>query len=1049
MMRDDSTSAHLFQLMSKLHDIVYLMKMEKEGFSYVQVTEEARKAASLPADVAGKTFEDVYPEREAAHLTRQYEKAVFAEDVTFFSDRMNVLYNADRYASTILLPVHEREGDSYVLGITSDLKSGVAAELLETIGMYDYLTGLPNLLKIKQDAGRMLVEEGHLKVRTVYFDIDSFKLVNATIGIEKSNDILKEIVEKVSKVISQDSILGRMDGDEFVLIGMMSTSEAVLVSETILDVISGISYEVEGEDIYLSSCAGISGEASEVDDMISQASIAMRQAKRDGKNNVSIFKETNYISEQLNESVLEKELEHALENGEFDVFYQPKLNVIKEEVSYEALARWFSSKLGTVSPGVFIPLAEKSRLIEKITKRVFEKVCQDILHYKEEFRNRRVAVNLSANMFHKTMLEDTLLSVIEGYGIHPEAFELEITESAIMEDPDQARDIIDHLRALGFRVVIDDFGASYSSLNYLKQFSIDGIKIDQSFIRELKTDIRDKDYEIVKMIITLARKLHLSVTAEGVEKAGHYDVIKRLKADELQGYFISKPMAAASLEGVLSSLASMFSFGGDCISGKSDIDEGELRRLGELHRLNLEGFDFSERYDRIVEIVSRTFSVPTAILSLLTKDQQVYKSSVGLPELFAELGGMEIENSTCGGMIETEKPLVLPDLNLMAEERYKYFVREYGYQFYAGVPLITKNGEIIGSLCILDTDLRKFDDTDVQLLEEYADWVMTEIEMQDYLKETNRRQQAMEDIYRTIVKDLPVEERIEQVLRSFLEWSHYTGAFFYMGERECHLTRSGRKDIDPGVIKSLAKQSIEEGYHEEREGDITISNSLKSSILDETSGTKVGGFFLYTLPGEYTAVKEPVVIRDIVSQLAVIGGWAANEWEKEKREKEISCLVYRDSLTGLWNRKAFREDTEKKLSKQEPFTILFIDIDNFKVINDTWGHLIGDEVLQTIARRLAKETDGREAEAYRLAGDGFLLVFVEENGLNTCPEQLLEAIRTPVMTSEGEVCVSASLGLYTSTEEQPESIDEVMKKADEAMFLKKSMGGNGGEVYSR
>ncbi|SDJ80578.1 EAL domain-containing protein [Salimicrobium halophilum] len=1045
-MKDHSNPTYLFHWMSQLHDSVFLMKVDDKGFSYRKVTEEAKKTASLPEDFKGKYIDELYPGSVATHLAGQYERALRAGEVTFFSDKMNVVNNAGRYASTILLPVHEEGEVTHIIGITSDLKKGFAAELLETIGMYDYLTGLPNLLKAKQEAGRFFLEEDASKVKAIYFDIDRFKLVNATIGIERSNELLKEIVENVGEVLPDDGLFGRMDGDAFIFVQKMSISEAVLLSEKIIGTIAEIYYYAGDEKIYLSSCVGISGDAGNVDDMISQASIAMRQAKRDGKNNTSIFKETNYVSQKLNETLLEKELEYAIEKGELDVFYQPKLNPRNKEVSYEALARWFSSKYGTVSPAVFIPLAEKSRLIERVTMYVFEKVCQDIHQYEEEFQGKKVAVNLSANVFHRTIIEETLLSAIDKYDIAPGTFELEITESALMEDPEQAEEIINHLRNQGFKVVIDDFGVSYSSLNYLKQFSIDGIKVDQSFVRELQTHELGKDYEIVKMIVTLARKLNLSITAEGVETAAHYDALNQLKVDELQGFYISRPSPVSSLRGMLPTLVAMFEQQWECFAQAPNIEDAEMRRLGELHRLNLESIDFSERYDRITRIVSRTFSAPTAIISLLTKDKQVYKSFVGLPEFLAVAGEVEREYSTCSRMIETRTPLVIPDLTEDGSGKFKQAVEDFGYRFYAGVPLVTRRGEIIGSLCILDKKPRSFDGGDIHLMEEYAGLVMTEIELQEQVNETNHRHRVIKDIYTVILANQSIKISLKKILHIFLDWSRYSGAFLYTEDEECHVTRRADKKIHEETLKEVARKNIGDTYSVYEQHKSPLAASIQVPVLTRGGERRIGSIFLYAFHDDHAAVKDPAVIQDIAYQLSMTAGWAVNEWDREKKQEEISRLVYEDTLTGLSNRKALQERVDILLQKQEEFTVLFLDIDDFKMINDTWGHMVGDEVLKGIAVRLKEMGSSFGAKAYRFAGDEFL-VLVQNYGVDRYAEELLQAMRYPISTGEGEVSVSVSIGYYSTKQGKAESFDEIIKKADEAMFLKKSMGGNGVERY--
>jgi EAL domain-containing protein (putative c-di-GMP-specific phosphodiesterase class I) len=263
------------------------------------------------------------------------------------------------------------------------------------------------------------------------------------------------------------------------------------------------------------------------------ASTALLEARQTGNQTIRLYEHDEYVQRYIDEMMIETELVKALKLDELYMVYQPKVSM-DGAIHFEALIRWESPVLGFISPETFIRVAEQSLLIEDVTRFVMNRVCQDVSSQPEQFEGRRVAVNVSPNLFHEHHMNE-LVAIIASYGLVPEQFEFEVTEHTLMHEPVAAIKTVESLKQQGFRLLIDDFGVSYSSLNYLKLFEIDGIKIDRSFVAQLDQESGMKEYEIVKLIVSLAKKLELEVTAEGVETEEQYRILRQLGCDEIQG----------------------------------------------------------------------------------------------------------------------------------------------------------------------------------------------------------------------------------------------------------------------------------------------------------------------------------------------------------------------------------------------------------------------------------------------------------------------------------------------------------------------------------
>lgn len=309
----------------------------------------------------------------------------------------------------------------------------------------------------------------------------------------------------------------------------------------------GAPYVLDGNQLHSTPSIGISvypDDGDSVDALMKAADTAMYHAKAQGRNNVQFFTaEMNAAAAERME--LERDLHHAIAHQQLDVHYQPQVQAASGRVcGVEALLRWPHPTRGQVSPLKFIPIAEESGLIEALGAWVLRQACQQVAHWKSiGIHGVRMAVNLSAHQLRSRQLVDTVREAMHAHGVQAGELELEITESAVMKDPQAAIDTLQQLRDLGVHLAIDDFGTGYSSLAYLKLLPVDVLKIDRSFVKDIETDRNDA--AICASILALAKSLGLKVVAEGVETAAQRDFLDSHGCDYLQGYFFAKPQPAA------------------------------------------------------------------------------------------------------------------------------------------------------------------------------------------------------------------------------------------------------------------------------------------------------------------------------------------------------------------------------------------------------------------------------------------------------------------------------------------------------------------------
>jgi diguanylate cyclase (GGDEF)-like protein/PAS domain S-box-containing protein len=431
-----------------------------------------------------------------------------------------------------------------------------AEERIHFQAHHDALTGLPNRLLLLDRLEHAIAQadrDGHA-LWVVFVDLDRFKRINDSLGHKSGDLLLQGVAQRMQDHLRPTDTIARLGGDEFVLVlsdwpeGSLSLS----LMQQMLDAVRAPF--AAGENAITISCsAGIAvypgdGDTSEL--LVERADVAMYRAKEAGRNNAHFYKaEMNALA--MRRLRLESDLRSALEAEEFVLHYQPQMDVATGRiVGVEALVRWQQSRPGLTQPHDFIGVAEEIGLIVPLGDWVLETACRQAVAWQRGgYADLRMAVNLSARQFAQKGMVETISAALRRSGLDPASLEIEITESLMMADVEQAVATLTDLKRLGVHVSVDDFGTGYSSLAYLKRFPIDVLKIDRSFVRDIVNDASDA--AIVAAIISLAHSLGLSVVAEGVEQQDQLIYLASCGCDIVQGYMVSPPMRAEALTSLL------------------------------------------------------------------------------------------------------------------------------------------------------------------------------------------------------------------------------------------------------------------------------------------------------------------------------------------------------------------------------------------------------------------------------------------------------------------------------------------------------------------
>ena len=431
------------------------------------------------------------------------------------------------------------------------------AEQINRLANYDRLTDLPNYNLLHQKLTQFIAAS-HASGRTLAFmslSLDRLRTVNTVMGYPSGDNLLRSAAQRLKSCLPDEAMLARLTANQFAIVlpNLDRHQQANETAEDLMDALKRPFSLPGGQEIFVTTSIGVAfllHQSEDIKSLLRQADAALEYAKKQKSNYCQFYRSDMpvVLSDQIQ---METWLRYALERDEFEVYYQPQLNLASGKIEgCEALIRWRHPEHGYISPAKFVPLAEETGLIVPIGQWVLETACAQSKRWQSQNLGMHyISVNISSVQFNQPDLIDSIKNTLASTGLTPEQLELEVTETALMQDAESAIAILLELKALGIRIAIDDFGTGYSSLSYLKQLPIDTLKIDNCFVRGATKDL--KNQAILQSTIELAHRLDLMVVAEGIENPEEQTLLAQYDCDFLQGYWVGRPMSYADIEKTL------------------------------------------------------------------------------------------------------------------------------------------------------------------------------------------------------------------------------------------------------------------------------------------------------------------------------------------------------------------------------------------------------------------------------------------------------------------------------------------------------------------
>jgi diguanylate cyclase (GGDEF)-like protein/PAS domain S-box-containing protein len=503
----------------------------------------------------GRPFEEVFQILNIASGSRVANPMalVIKEDRPAKLAPGSKLIRLDGFESAIedsAAPIHDRRGGvtGAVMVFHDVTQAQAVSKKMLHLALHDYLTDLPNRILLNDRLSQAIFEahRNQHKLAVLRIDIDRFKHVNDSLGQKVGDKLLLSVAGRLVASVGGSDTVSRQGGDEFVILlpSVAYAEDAGLCAQKILSVI-GMPHCLDEHTLEITVSAGIGiypDDGTDAEALVKSANIAMLNAKNNGRNNYQFFK-PNMNEHALERQSLESGLRHALDQREFELHYQGKVDLVTETLTgAEALIRWHPPGRAVALPKDFIPIAEQSGYIVPIGRWVLREAClQRRLWLDAKLSPIPIAINISPVELRSKQFVEHVRAILEETGLQASYLEFELTETALMQDPQSTIEVLRELKDMGIRLTLDDFGTGYSSLSYLRRFPLDALKIDKSFVQGLCTNADDA--KIVSAVINLGRSFHLKVIAEGVETRAQFLALQGQDCEEGQGYYFQKPMA--------------------------------------------------------------------------------------------------------------------------------------------------------------------------------------------------------------------------------------------------------------------------------------------------------------------------------------------------------------------------------------------------------------------------------------------------------------------------------------------------------------------------
>jgi diguanylate cyclase (GGDEF)-like protein/PAS domain S-box-containing protein len=501
----------------------------------------------------GKSVHELFPKKQARYFAERDRQAIEARGQPVVHEHaVTAPHNGTRVLNTTKMTILDATGEpEYVLSLSEDITERRQAEAdIAHMAHHDALTGLPNrvLLRERLENALAAVRRGS-SLAVLYLDLDHFKSINDTLGHSVGDEFLKIIATRLKECARETDTVARLGGDEFVILltNLGNPAQAEAFARRVREAIT-TPIHIDGQEIIGDVSIGISlapNDANSAEQLLKNSDLALYGAKEDGRGTYRFF-EPEMDAKVKERRALELDLRKALSDNEFELYYQPLINIEHHQIiGCEALLRWHHPERGMIPPADFIPVAEDTGLITAIGDWVLKTACAEAATWPSHIK---VAVNVSPSQFKNQRLTLSVAQALGESGLDPARLEIEITEAVLLQNEEATLAALRELHDLGIRIAMDDFGTGYSSLSYLRSFPFDKIKIDRSFVNDLAE--KPDSVAIVRAVAGLANELNMITTVEGVETAEQYNKVREFGCTEIQGFLFSRPIPRKQLEGL-------------------------------------------------------------------------------------------------------------------------------------------------------------------------------------------------------------------------------------------------------------------------------------------------------------------------------------------------------------------------------------------------------------------------------------------------------------------------------------------------------------------
>lgn len=738
----------------------------------------------------------------------------------------------------------------------------------------------------------------------------------------------------------------------------------------------------------------------------------------------------------------EDDLARGIAEGELRLHYQPLVEAHSKRVAgFEALVRWQHPERGLLSPALFLPIAEGSELITPLTRWVFDEALPQCRRWWSAGHGIHVAVNLSAKLLSAEDLTARVMERIDAHQLSPQALTLEITESALADNPDLATEHLRELRRLGVKLSVDDFGTGYTSLALLRRFEFDELKIDGSFVSSMLRSPTDS--AIVHSILELGHRLGLSVVAECVEDGETAQLLAELGCDVLQGFYFGRPGPADEAERWLEETAAEENSSSPRGAIAAPIPKSEPKRLKTLRDLDILDTEPEPEFDDVAKLAATICGTPVALVSFVDADRQWFKSAFGI-----DVRETDRDSAFCAHAILHDSVMVVPDARRDQRFRDNPFVGGAPHiAFYAGAPLQTQEGLALGTVCVIDSKPRSMTDQQRHALESLAQIVMGRL--------YSRRNEL---ILRRLSVSLMTLSQLHDPSDAALAADTIVSAgreLLAADGVSLMLAESAGAVVfrSLGVSADNAGKNAAQSVIIDRRSDLATIMAMDSKapvFIAEAPGSELLDQSLVSTLGAQSVLHVPIVNESGPAGV-LLAWWNEPQPQLDATRRDASILLAAeagtmlsrhqaltalrraaetDMLTGLSNRRACMEQLRLMPSDS---AIILLDLDHFKSINDQFGHQVGDNLLRTFAAHL-RAVVRNEDLVCRWGGEEFLIAL--PGGGVEAGRDVLERLRRSWRSPVAMTTFSAGLVTLGMTENPGAALN----RADAALYAAKEAG---------